>query len=72
MDTVIPGSYVIAVTNEQLAAMMRATCLDPYCSFTPRFLGITDTNALLSSVDNDCRHPRRRHPVPGGGCRASP
>lgn len=30
--------------------------LDPYLSRSPRFLGVTDTNALLRSVDNDCRN----------------
>jgi hypothetical protein len=35
--------------------------LDPYSSAKPRLLAVVDTNALLSSVDNDCRHsPHRR------------
>src|SRR5712691_1996172 len=29
--------------------------VDPYCSTTPRFLGVVDANALLSSVRDDCR-----------------
>ena len=52
--TVVIGNYSSAMTNDELAAA-RLTRLDPYCSLTPRFLGVTDTNALLSSVDNDCR-----------------
>ncbi len=33
--------------------------LDPYSYSTPRFLVVVDSNALLSSVDNDCRHDRQ-------------
>ena len=29
--------------------------LDPYCSLNPQFLGVVDANAILSSVDNECR-----------------
>ncbi len=46
---------MITVTEQQIRAFMASTRLDPYCSGSPRFLGVVDTNALLSSVDNDCR-----------------
>jgi hypothetical protein len=42
--------------GERLAAVAGETRLDPYCSLRPRFLGLTDANAVLSSVDNDCRN----------------
>jgi hypothetical protein len=35
--------------------------IDPYSSGQPRFVGIVDTDALLSSIDNDCRHNRRSY-----------
>jgi len=34
---------------------VKATLLDPYCALRPRFLGVVDTDALLSSIDNHCR-----------------
>src|SRR5450759_4187972 len=46
--------------SEQFAAVARLVRLDPYCSLRPRLVGVVDTNALLSSVDNDCRYPGRR------------
>ncbi|MGH3305623.1 MAG: hypothetical protein ACRDOK_28950 [Streptosporangiaceae bacterium] len=39
-----------------MAAAALAPLLDPYCELRPRFLGLTDANAVLSSVDNDCRN----------------
>lgn len=46
---------MIAMTDGQVAALMARTRLDPYCLTSPRFLGVVDTNALLSSVENDSR-----------------
>ena len=47
---------MIAMTDgEQLMAVARHRRLDPYCSSGPQFLGLPDANALLSSIDNDCR-----------------
>lgn len=37
----------------EIARLLR---LDPYCWTAPRFLGMVDTDALLSSIDNDCRN----------------
>jgi predicted nucleic acid-binding protein len=48
------------MTDEQAQRILRRTHLDPYSPLAPRFLGVVDTNALLSSVDNDCRNPGRR------------
>jgi len=45
--------------DDQPVATARSLRLDPYCSQRPRFLALPDANALLSSVDNDCRHDRR-------------
>lgn len=49
---------LIAMTDsEQLVVdAARYLRLDPYCSSRPRFVGLPDANALLSSVDNDCRN----------------
>lgn len=33
---------------------------DPYCGPLPRTVAIVDADALLSSIDNDCRNPGRR------------
>jgi hypothetical protein len=43
------------MVNEQVTVGAQRLRLDPYCSVAPRLVGITDANALLSSVDNDCR-----------------
>jgi hypothetical protein len=40
---------------EQVTGILANMRLDPYCSLSPRFLGVVDANAILSSVDNDCR-----------------
>jgi hypothetical protein len=40
---------------EQAQAIVVQRRLDPYCPPGLRFLGIVDTNALLSSVASDCR-----------------
>ena len=50
------ATLIIMTQGEQFMAVARYTRLDPYCSFTPRFLGVVDTDALLSSIDNDCRN----------------
>jgi len=47
------------IESEQWVAAARSLRLDPYCSLRPRFLGLPDANAVLSSVDNDCRNARR-------------
>jgi hypothetical protein len=43
------------MADEQLRPLAVRTALDPYCSLRPKFLGIVDANAVMSSVDNDCR-----------------
>ncbi|MFJ2006709.1 PIN domain-containing protein [Streptomyces chartreusis] len=43
------------MTEEQRAPIARHTPLDPYSSSAPHLVGIVDTNALLSSIENDCR-----------------
>jgi len=48
------------MTDEQFTPIVGQVSLDPYCSSKPRLLGVLDTNALLSSIDNDCRLPGRR------------
>jgi hypothetical protein len=50
-----PTATVICVEYEQVTEMVASRHLDPYCSLAPRFLGVVDANAILSSVDNDCR-----------------
>lgn len=47
-------STVVDMTDEDLT-LRRPTRLDPYCAERLRFLGVVDANAILSSVDNDCR-----------------
>ena len=44
------------IESEQPVAAARSLRLGPYCSLRPRFLGLPDANAVLSSVDNDCRN----------------
>jgi predicted nucleic acid-binding protein len=43
------------MTDDQIAPLARRTPLDPYSSRAPHLVGIVDTNALLSSIENDCR-----------------
>ncbi|MCX4742775.1 PIN domain-containing protein [Streptomyces antibioticus] len=43
------------MTDSQRAPIPRRTPLDPYSSSAPHLVGILDTNALLSSIENDCR-----------------
>ena len=50
-----PAATVTIVDYEQVTGTLAGMRLDPYCSLTPRFLGVVDANAILSSVDNDCR-----------------
>jgi hypothetical protein len=50
-----PGSTVITMNEQQIRLFMASKRLDPYSSGSPRVLGVVDANALLSSVDNDCR-----------------
>lgn len=49
------AATVISMEYEQVTGVIADMRLDPYCSLTPRFLGVVDANAILSSVDNDCR-----------------
>jgi hypothetical protein len=53
--SVVPATVITMTEAEQLMALASSTRLDPYCSYRPQFLGLPDANALLSSVDNDCR-----------------
>jgi hypothetical protein len=46
---------VIYTEYQQVIEMVASVQLDPYCSLAPRFLGVVDANAILSSVDNDRR-----------------
>jgi hypothetical protein len=46
---------MIIMDYEQVTGILVSMRLDLYCSLTPRFLGVVDANAILSSVDNDCR-----------------
>ncbi|MYU10658.1 hypothetical protein GTZ78_08110 [Streptomyces sp. SID8361] len=43
------------MTEDQRAPIARRTPLDPYSSSATHLVGIVDTNALLSSIENDCR-----------------
>lgn len=43
------------MTDDQIAPPARPAPLDPYSSSAPHLVGIVDTNALLSSIENDCR-----------------
>ncbi|WP_234336867.1 PIN domain-containing protein [Streptomyces xylophagus] len=47
------------MTDSQLDPLARPARLDPFSSGTPHFVGLVDTNALMSSIENDCRHGRR-------------
>lgn len=50
-------SYLPAtvICVEQTTGISASQRLDPYCSLAPRFLGVVDANAILSSVANDCQ-----------------
>ncbi len=50
-----PAATVTIMDYEQVTGILASMRLDPYCSLTPRLLGVVDANAILSSVDNDCR-----------------
>lgn len=51
------ATLIVMTDSEQpVVDAARYLRLDPYCSLRPRFLGLPDANALLSSVDNDCRN----------------
>lgn len=43
------------MSDEQFRALVARVPLDPYSWAGPRFLGVVDANAILSSVGNDCR-----------------
>ncbi|WP_329101607.1 hypothetical protein [Streptomyces sp. NBC_01439] len=43
------------MTEDQRTPLARPTPLDPYSSSAPHLVGVVDTNALLSSIENDCR-----------------
>lgn len=45
--------------DDQRAPLKRPKPLDPYSSSAPHLVGIVDTNALMSSIENDCRHGNR-------------
>jgi hypothetical protein len=49
-----PPDTVIIMTEEELKLIVASVRLDPYSSGAPRFLGVVDTNAVLSSVVHDC------------------
>lgn len=44
-----------------IASWRAVARLDPYCSTRPRFVAIGDADALLSSVDHQCRTGKRTH-----------
>ncbi|XHM66165.1 hypothetical protein ACE6JH_04885 [Streptomyces nigra] len=44
------------MTDDQLKPLVRPRPLDPYSSRAPHLVAVVDTNVLLSSIDNDCRH----------------
>lgn len=41
--------------DEELKPWVPRAPIDPYCDRFPHFLGVADANAILSSIDNDCR-----------------
>ena len=49
------AATVTCMESGQVTRVVAGIRLDPYCSLAPRFLGVVDANAILSSVDNDCR-----------------
>jgi hypothetical protein len=57
-----PAATVIYMEYEQVTDILASMRRDPYCSPTPRFLGVVDANAILGSVDNDCRKGRTGGP----------
>lgn len=52
------GSTVHTVDQERVTPVPRAAP-DPYSNATHQTVGIVDANAILSSVDNDCRNGRK-------------
>jgi hypothetical protein len=46
---------VIFMEYQHVTETVASMRLDPYCSLAPRFHGVVDPNAILGSVDNDCR-----------------
>ncbi|HEX3955939.1 MAG TPA: hypothetical protein VHZ03_04820 [Trebonia sp.] len=48
------AATVISMEYEQVTGILAGMRLDP-CLLAPRFLGLIDANAILSSVDNDGR-----------------
>jgi hypothetical protein len=55
MEPVIPAPYRRSMSEDQHAPITQRTPLDPYSPNTSHLIGIVDTNALLSSIENDCR-----------------
>ena len=49
------AATVTCMESGQVTRVVAGIRLDPYCWLAPRFLGVVDANAILSSVDNDCR-----------------
>ncbi|WP_028810227.1 hypothetical protein [Streptomyces sp. 351MFTsu5.1] len=47
------------MTDSQPELPARRTPLDPFSSGAPHLVGVVDTNALMSSIENDCRHGHR-------------
>ncbi|QHA04626.1 hypothetical protein GQF42_16180 [Streptomyces broussonetiae] len=47
------------MTERQREPRSKPAPLDLYSSSATRLVGIVDTNALMSSIENDCRHGRR-------------
>lgn len=43
------------MTDDQYSPIARPAPLDPYSSSAPHLVAVVDTNALLSSIENDCR-----------------
>ena len=41
--------------DDRVAGGVQGTDLDPYSALGPRLVGVVDANAVLSSVENDCR-----------------
>jgi hypothetical protein len=47
------------MTDDRVAGGVQGTDLDPYSALGPRLVGVVDSNAVLSSVENDCRNGYR-------------
>ncbi|QYA94404.1 hypothetical protein KZO11_12155 [Streptomyces anulatus] len=43
------------MTDDQYSPIARPSPLDPYSSSAPHLVAVVDTNALLCSIENDCR-----------------